>query len=571
MFDALNLETLVKKVIEGFNATIFAYGQTGSGKTHTMEGYEYDSRLKPIIRDDENIGITPRSIKSLFTELQKAKSTEFTVYVTYIQIYKENIYDLLNPAHSKAGMKIRWNKHEEFYVENVFMHPCHSAQEVMTYFHAGLKNKIMASHNINSTSSRSHSILSLIVEAVNPKAGKITTSRLQLVDLAGSEKNAWTGNEGSALKESIEINKALFTLRQVITTLSNNKNGENTYVPYRDSKLTSLLKQSIGGNSYCVMIACIAPVDDYFEENISTLVYASKAGNISNEPVKNLDPKTKVIKQLKRELRKTKEELTQANKHIVILTQIITLDRSQQISKLKEIEKQPLRTSQVKKIRDLRSTLENFSSEDKPISPNKFLQTQETTLPDEIGDKLYDSVKMIRDLMEHNKKIKSALRDQTAARKNKEAECLQLQYENRELINRLENLETAKENSRPNRFMNEAFNAQEDSEKHGLNLDIEEGKPKRKWATKRIIRDEKIPEIIRKSSESPPRKRETKSQMRESDPYRMPNIQNKTLQSFDLRPISQDKPLESISKQDALMALSLMLRGRAEAAKKASV
>ncbi|CAG9319441.1 unnamed protein product [Blepharisma stoltei] len=577
VFNELKIETLVKKVVEGFNATIFAYGQTGSGKTFTMEGYEYDSRLRPIIKDNENIGLAPRSIKALFNELQNKKSTDFTVYCTYIQLYKENIYDLLNPAHTKAGLKLRWNKHEEFYVENVFMHPCHTAQEVLTYYHQGLKNKIMASHNVNAASSRSHSILSLIVEAVNNKVGKITTSRMQLVDLAGSEKTSLTGNEGMALKESIEINKALFTLRQVISALSTARIGEPSFVPYRDSKLTSLLKQSIGGNSYCVMIACIAPIDDYFDENVSTLLYATKAGNIANEPIKNLDPKTKVIKELKKELKKAKEELSQANKHIVILTELITLDKAQQISKLKEYEKQPLRKSQIKKIQDLRSTLENFGPDKRSTSPEKFpkvaFNENSAQNTEEIGEKLYDSVKMIRDLMEHNKKLKAALRDQTSARKNKEAEVLQLQYENRELIMKIENLENLlKEGGRTNRNLIEMQHAKEDLEKRVIQMEIEreEEKPKRKWASKRVIRDENYVKTVnfeKPASTSPSRNRETKSQMRESE-YKMPAIQNKTLQNFDLRPISQDRPIENMSKLDAIKALSMMLRGRAEAAKK---
>jgi Kinesin-like protein len=157
----------------------------------------------------------------------------------------------------------------------------------------------MASHNLNSASSRSHSILSLTIEGVDTEGGGISSSKLQLVDLAGSERASLTGNEGQALKESIEINKSLFTLRQVITTLAANREGENSFVPYRDSKLTSLLKQSIGGNSYCLMIACLSPSDSFFEENISTLAYATKASCIANDPIKNIDPKTKLVKDLR--------------------------------------------------------------------------------------------------------------------------------------------------------------------------------------------------------------------------------------------------------------------------------
>jgi kinesin family protein 4/21/27 len=293
---------MLTRVLEGFNATIFAYGPTGSGKTFTMEGYEYDKNLKPVIKDDDRVGLIPRITRSLFEKLKelKNKNIEYTVYCTYVQLYKENIYDLLNPASLKGpGLKLRWNKAEEFYLENVFMHPCFTHSEVLSLYNSGVKNKVLASHNANAASSRSHCILSLNIEGIDNETGTILNSKLQLVDLAGSEKVSQTGNEGPALKESIDINKALFTLRQVISTLASIKDGESGFVPYRDSKLTSLLKQSIGGNSYCLMIACIAPSDFYFEDNLSTLAYATKASCISNDPVKNLDPKTKLIKSLR--------------------------------------------------------------------------------------------------------------------------------------------------------------------------------------------------------------------------------------------------------------------------------
>ena len=272
-----------------------------------MEGYEYNS-LKPNIKvssiqETDQVGIVPRAVKALFEEIKNTPGNiEYTVYCTYLQVYQEKIYDLLNPAQLKPnspGLKMRWSKHEDFYVENLYVHACYNAQEVLTHFHAGLKNKIMASHNLNSASSRSHCILSLTIEGVDADGGGIISSRLQLVDLAGSERASLTGNEGPALKESIEINKSLFTLRQVITTLSGSREGEGCYIPYRDSKLTSLLKQSIGGNSYCLMIACLSPADSFYEENISTLAYATKASCISNDPIKNLDPKTKLVNDLR--------------------------------------------------------------------------------------------------------------------------------------------------------------------------------------------------------------------------------------------------------------------------------
>ena len=194
------------------------------------------------------------------------------------------------------------------------MHQIGTPSEAISHFNSGIKNKVIATHNLNLASSRSHSLFTFIVEIID-KSGSITTSRLQLVDLAGSERTSMTGNEGVALKESIDINKSLFTLRQVILTLADERQ-EMAHVPYRDSQLTKLLKQSIGGNSYCLMVACISPSDVFIDENMSTLSYANKTSYISNDPVKNVDPKTKVINELKAEISDLKSELTKAHKNM---------------------------------------------------------------------------------------------------------------------------------------------------------------------------------------------------------------------------------------------------------------
>lgn len=150
-------------------------------------------------------------------------------------------------------------------------------------------------------------------------------SKLQLVDLAGSERISLTGTKGLAAKESIDINKSLFVLRKVIMSLSDSNRAhgkDKSHIPYRDSKLTSLLKQSIGGNSYCLMIACIAPSDRFIEENVSTLNYATRASNIKNAPTKNIDPKIKEIQELKKKNKALQLELRNANNHIEFLTSL---------------------------------------------------------------------------------------------------------------------------------------------------------------------------------------------------------------------------------------------------------
>jgi hypothetical protein len=175
----------------------------------------------------------------------------------------------------------------------------------MQFFSYGLSNRINSCHKLNMTSSRSHSILSLRVESIDHKnPSSVLSSRIELVDLAGSERIGLTGTEGKLAKESIDINKSLFTLRQVISVLSEGRKNskEIPHIPYRDSKLTSILKQSIGGNSYCLMIACVSPNDSFLDENLSTLAYATKASFIHNKPTINDDPRNKVIGDLKHEI-----------------------------------------------------------------------------------------------------------------------------------------------------------------------------------------------------------------------------------------------------------------------------
>ena len=182
---------------------------------------------------------------------------------------------------------------------------------------------------MNLTSSRSHTIFCVTVEQIDvERPDNIVISKLQLVDLAGSERQELTKVDGKTQKESIEINKSLFTLRQVITALNDvalgksRKETQGIYVPYRDSKLTCLLRQSIGGNAFCCMVACLHPSDKFFSENYSTLLYAAKAASIKNKPVKNDDPKTKQIEELKAQVKMLTAELMRANSHIEFLSRL---------------------------------------------------------------------------------------------------------------------------------------------------------------------------------------------------------------------------------------------------------
>jgi hypothetical protein len=352
LFLKSGVPSMVQKVLDGYNATVFAYGQTGSGKTFTMEGYNYESVkagpshaevtqvARPKVNLDaepDKLGLVPRTIRFFFETIAKmsASGKEISVQCSFLQIYNEQIYDLLNPGHlrlarnqtnhaNSQGLRLRWTSTNEegFYVEGLMVKECTTPDDVLGQFHKGIQNKIMASHTMNAASSRSHCLFTLhltLVDANNP-TGVAIRSKFCLVDLAGSERASQTKATGNVLRESIGINKSLFVLRKVIDTVvmaagpgGGGGGDSKEHIPYRDSKLTSLLQQSLGGNSMTLMIACLSPSDTYVEENMSTLTYASKASSISNDPVKNEDPQTKLIRKLKMELNLLKQQLSQAH------------------------------------------------------------------------------------------------------------------------------------------------------------------------------------------------------------------------------------------------------------------
>ena len=421
VFERCGISFLVKKFVEGFNVTIFAYGQTGSGKTYTMEGYQYKvegekaPRVLPMDDDPARLGVVPRAVQHLFQELKSLpKSADGAVSVCFLQLYKERIYDLLNPAqafHPNApGLKLRWNKSDQFYVDELSVHRCETYSDVMRLYHTGLKSKIMASHLLNSASSRSHCVFTLSYESLDKVDGSGVISRLHLVDLAGSERTALTGNEGEALKDSIDINKSLFTLRQVITQLAGKESG--AYVPYRDSKLTSLLKQSIGGNSYCLMLACVSPADAFYEENLSTLAYATKASFISNDPVKNIDAKTRLVRGLKREVADLKAELAKAYEQIELLSQL-----KKQSGESRSVSASSAPASTL----ESRPTTTTGGTQTLP-SPELLLGVESgfALSPELLTEKLNDSVNLIRDLIAANKKLRDSLTGVTEDRERLE-------------------------------------------------------------------------------------------------------------------------------------------------------
>ncbi|PSC70144.1 kinesin-ii motor [Micractinium conductrix] len=316
---------LVEAALQGFNATVFAYGQTGCGKTHTMEGREQPA---------EERGIIPRAFDHIFREIQKggcqhvpgagrwallaraglgrAGGREYLVRVSHLEIYNEEVRDLLS-RDAGARLELRESPERGVHVKGLKEFVVKSAAEMASVLEVGAKNRTVGATLMNQDSSRSHSIFTIIVESVDKggggaaaaatggdaspskpgssSGGGIRVGKLNLVDLAGSERQAKTGATGDRLKEASKINLSLSALGNVISALTAEGAAAGGHVPYRDSKLTRLLQDSLGGNSKTVMIANVGPADYNYEETLSTLRYANRAKNIKNKPRVNEDPK----------------------------------------------------------------------------------------------------------------------------------------------------------------------------------------------------------------------------------------------------------------------------------------
>lgn len=295
---------IVNAVMEGFNGTVFAYGQTSSGKTFTMTG--------PDFEDPEMIGIIPRMVTTVFDEICSAdECIEFSVKVSYCEIYLEKIKDLLDT--SKNDLKIREDRTRGIYIDGITEQYVSDDKDVYDLMKIGIENREVAYTNMNSGSSRSHSLFLLTIGQTNSKdlSGKI--GKLYLVDLAGSEKVNKTGAAGKRLEEAKNINKSLTVLGQVINSLTD---GKSTHIPYRDSKLTRVLQDSLGGNSKTSLIVTCSPSPYNESETISTLRFGVRAKSIKNKPKVN---KEYTIAELKLMLAKYQEEIDKRDKIILSL------------------------------------------------------------------------------------------------------------------------------------------------------------------------------------------------------------------------------------------------------------
>ncbi|GFY41220.1 kinesin-like protein KIF17 [Trichonephila inaurata madagascariensis] len=290
---------IVESVTEGYNGTVFAYGQTGCGKSFTMQGIPHPASQK---------GIIPRAFEHIFEAISTTENTKFLVHASYLEIYNEEIRDLLGKE-VKKKLELKEHPDKGVYVAGLSLHPVHNTRECEEVMETGWKNRSVGATLMNADSSRSHSIFTIHLEMLEMEncGEHIKQGKLNLVDLAGSERQAKTGATGDRLKEATKINLSLSALGNVISALVD---GKSKHIPYRDSKLTRLLQDSLGGNTKTLMVACLSPADNNYDETLSTLRYANRAKNITNKPKVNEDPKDALLREYQEEIRRLKDMLS---------------------------------------------------------------------------------------------------------------------------------------------------------------------------------------------------------------------------------------------------------------------
>ncbi|XP_037305422.2 kinesin-like protein KIF3C [Pungitius pungitius] len=297
-----SVRPLIDSVLAGFNGTIFAYGQTGTGKTYTMQG---------AWMDPENRGVIPNAFDHIFTHISRSQSDkQYLVRASYLEIYLEEVLDLLDPNHGTArALELRESPESGVYVRDLTSCVCKSIKEIEEVMNVGNQARAVGATDMNEHSSRSHALFLITVECSQPGPDgrkHIRVGRLNLVDLAGSERQAKTGVQGERLKEAAKINLSLSALGNVISALADGRSG---HVPYRDSKLTRLLQDSLGGNAKTVMVATLGPAPQHYDETLTTLRYANRAKNIQNQPRVNEDPKDALLREFQMEIARLRAQL----------------------------------------------------------------------------------------------------------------------------------------------------------------------------------------------------------------------------------------------------------------------
>nr|CDJ94425.1 Kinesin domain containing protein [Haemonchus contortus] len=319
---------LLEQFFKGFNCTVLAYGQTGSGKTFTMGTEETTASIK-----SESRGIIPRLVEAIFHQINEGGLDMcFKVFVSMLEIYDEKVHDLL--CSGREPLQVREHSGSVF-VQGLSKSQVCNLKETMTQLEKGGSLRSKGQTAMNAQSSRSHAIFTISLEkTASGEEDNGFTAKLHLVDLAGSERLKKTQAEGTRKMEGIRINEGLLALGNVISALS--ESAGNRHIPYRDSKITRLLQDSLGGNSYTVMIACVSPADSNAEETLSTLRYADRAKKIKNKPVVNIDAGQQKIIELKEKVATLERELAEARMGFAPCGEISSFEIEQLKSSLAE-------------------------------------------------------------------------------------------------------------------------------------------------------------------------------------------------------------------------------------------
>eukprot|EP00834_Sanchytrium_tribonematis_P000361 NODE_7_length_67686_cov_1.621421.p7 type:complete len:596 gc:universal NODE_7_length_67686_cov_1.621421:62567-60780(-) len=356
-----SVKHVIDAVIDGYNGCLFCYGQTGTGKTFTMQGIAEIPDLR---------GIIPNTFDYIFKRISESNA-KFLLRCSFLEIYNEDIHDLL--IKGKPNLDLKEYPDKTVYVKDLTNIVVHSMADMQNIMKIGNEVRSVAATQMNDESSRSHCVFTITIEHLMDNQ-TVRVGKLNLVDLAGSERQSKTGATGDRLKEGAKINLSLSNLGNVISSLVENK----PHIPYRDSKLTRLLQDALGGNSKTVMISTISPADYNADESISTLRYASRAKNIKNKPKINEDPKDTKIREYQEEIKRIKKMLE--NK---IKPETLKGEEAEQISddQLKMSEEETIQLA--KKLEELRSSILQKPKPEVVVKDSKRIQQAVAYLDDQ--------------------------------------------------------------------------------------------------------------------------------------------------------------------------------------------
>ncbi|XP_042310283.1 kinesin-like protein KIF27 isoform X2 [Sceloporus undulatus] len=343
------IKPLVASLIEGYNATVFAYGQTSSGKTYTIGGGHV-----ALVAEEER-GIIPRAIQEIFQIIFENHNVDFTVKVSYIEVYKEEVRDLLELETSMKDLHIREDEKGNTVIVGAKDCQVESVDEVMSLLETGNAARHTGMTQMNEHSSRSHAVFTISLcqqrqpvqtqkdtdseQDSSRSSSQLIASKFHFVDLAGSERVTKTGNTGERFKESIQINSGLLALGNVISALGDPRR-KSAHIPYRDAKITRILKDSLGGNAKTVMITCISPSSSDFDESLNSIKYANRAKNIRNKPIVNYNPDWDRIDEMEFTIKLLREALQNQQVNGQNASNQVSQDLSQERSKIRSLEEQ---------------------------------------------------------------------------------------------------------------------------------------------------------------------------------------------------------------------------------------